>query len=722
MNRFVGGWALVFVSALLCGRCLLSESTSAESAATVAVGNEAPPGLIHLDVVVTDSSGKPVTGLGAKDLTLLDNGEPAKILSFRSIDGVGGKSDPPVQVILVIDTFDVPEELARSERVAVESYLEENGGRLTHPTSVMLMTELGFWTVSHPSSDGRVLAAEIKRSELRKVREFKVTGQLAQLMANSLAGEPAPLWALEAIGQIATQERRAPGRKLLLWVGPGWGIGSGNKFVDHENEGSNDLFYTIRWFRELMRESRTVLYSFSVGEKEQSRYLWEKYLRGAESAQDARPAHLGRKILAIDSGGSVLDERFDLVTEIKRCVAEADAYYSIWFDPSRAEHQDAFHSLAVRLDKPGLEARTSTGYYDEPYYSADRYPPAQRVTVAQLGSALVAGQGKSDAEMGRALTEMELTERVSDGKLTEWMARLRGNKERQALAALADASAFLPPPPEEIPTDAPPDAAAQKQIVSLAKVYLANTLPRLPDLLATRTTVRYQEGVRYDDGKKQLEFEPLHAAGNSRTSVRYSHGVEVADGEQRLLHQPEHRSPQLVTYGTFGPMLRGILDAVTRDGELIWSRWEKSGAGHAAVFRFAIPKERSRYSIGVCCLADGDGREAIEQFTGYRGEIAIDPASGAILRLEYEATLPSTTPLAASDVMIEYGPVEIGGRTYICPVHSVSLMRSRSVQELVEWDESFAAYGPYATMLNDMRFTGYRMFRSESRMLPGVIE
>jgi hypothetical protein len=32
-------------------------------------------GLIHLDVVVTDESGKPVTGLGATDLTLFDNGQ-----------------------------------------------------------------------------------------------------------------------------------------------------------------------------------------------------------------------------------------------------------------------------------------------------------------------------------------------------------------------------------------------------------------------------------------------------------------------------------------------------------------------------------------------------------------------------------------------------------------------------------------------------------------------
>jgi hypothetical protein len=69
--------------------------------------------------------------------------------------------------------------------------------------------------------------------------------------------------------------------------------------------------------------------------------------------------------------------------------------------------------------------------------------------------------------------------------------------------------------------------------------------------------------------------------------------------------------------------------------------------------------------------------------------------------------------------MIEYGPVEIGGKTYDCPLRSVSIMRSRSVGILSEWGESFRTYGPYATMLNDVSFDRYHMFRSESRILPG---
>jgi hypothetical protein len=78
--------------------------------------------------------------------------------------------------------------------------------------------------------------------------------------------------------------------------------------------------------------------------------------------------------------------------------------------------------------------------------------------------------------------------------------------------------------------------------------------------------------------------------------------------------------------------------------------------------------------------------------------------------------------------MIEYGPVEIAGKSYICPVRSLSISRGRSVavlsetlngQEKTQWHETFRTYGPYATVLNDMTFDAFHMFRTDSHMLPG---
>jgi hypothetical protein len=173
----------------------------------------------------------------------------------------------------------------------------------------------------------------------------------------------------------------------------------------------------------------------------------------------------------------------------------------------------------------------------------------------------------------------------------------------------------------------------------------------------------------------------------------------------------------LLTYGVFGPLLGAVTDAISSG--LTWNRWEEGADESHAVFVYQIPAGKSRYRVSGCCLPDGDGTSPFEKTVGYHGEIAIDPLSGAILRLQLVADLKSTTPLVRSDIMIEYGPVEIGGKTYICPVKSASVSRGRSVTVLTEWDESFRTYGPYTTMLNDVAFEGYHMFRAKSRMLTG---
>ena len=115
----------------------------------------------------------------------------------------------------------------------------------------------------------------------------------------------------------------------------------------------------------------------------------------------------------------------------------------------------------------------------------------------------------------------------------------------------------------------------------------------------------------------------------------------------------------------------------------------------------------------------GNGTSAFEGLAAYHGEIVIDPASGAVLRLEVEADLKGFTPLHRSDIMITYGPVEIGGKTFICPLRSVAITRARSVVMLMEWDEGFRTYGPYATEMNEITYGDYHMFRGESRMMPG---
>jgi hypothetical protein len=523
------------------------------------------------------------------------------------------------------------------------------------------------------------------------------------------------LQSLQALGNIATAARREPGRKLLLWIGPGWGVGSGAYAED--NFSSDLIFYTVQWFSTLLREARITLYSFSFGENDSHSQVYLDYLHGAQSASDANFMHLYRKVLAVESGGLVLDNSDDLVAQIQNYINEAATFYTLTFDPSRADHPDEYHDLRVQMSSPQLTARTSTGYYDQPFYTDQAISTPTRITVDQLQHFVASLQpGDHDADVARQLATFELTERLDDSLLASMTTFIRGNKSRQALIVLADTSAFLSPPPSSIPTDPPPSAEEQRRILSLAADYLTTAITKSPNFFATRTTVRYEETPRFYEGKIKTEYQPLHPVESSKETMFYRNGYEVAESAKKKRNS---KQPSLTTYGTFGPVLGLVRDAIAVSGDVAWSRWERGPDGLRAVFRYAVPEQRSHYQVGGCCLPDGDGRGGFERLAGYHGQIAIDPATGAVLRMQAEADLTGLLPVIRSDVMVEYGPVDIGGKTYIRPRKSVSFMRMRSVTTLSEWDVSFRTYGPYSSMINDISYRDYHVFRSNSRVLPG---
>ncbi len=109
----------------------------------------------------------------------------------------------------------------------------------------------------------------------------------------------------------------------------------------------------------------------------------------------------------------------------------------------------------------------------------------------------------------------------------------------------------------------------------------------------------------------------------------------------------------------------------------------------------------------------------IQQEAPFHGEFAVDPASGAVLRLTVQADLKPALPLARTDVMVEYGPVVIGETSYICPLRSVSISRPRTVMAIHEWGENFTVYAPFESVLSDMVYEKYHLFRPTARMLPG---
>jgi hypothetical protein len=351
-------------------------------------------------------------------------------------------------------------------------------------------------------------------------------------------------------------------------------------------------------------------------------------------------------------------------------------------------------------------------------------PAAQTsITVEQFEQSLPALHALRDAAAARKLASLVLTERASPGRAAHWQTTLRGKRTEEALTALVDASSFLDPPADEIPSRAAPDVDTQKQILSRAVDTLVKTIHKLPDFYAVRTTTHFetatpqqlwdQEQMIALSGSKagelpHHELGPVDETAPKRTrlyfieareqTVTYREGSEVTTASRGAGGSPDPFLG-LETKGEFGPILHMVLvDALQRG--LTWSHWERGANGPLAVFRYKVAKEFSHYEI------ENQSGKAPD-YPAYNGELTIDPESGAILRITVQASVRGQEGATVdSNVLVEYGPVDIGGRTYTCPVHGVAITRTEDL------------YASQPAFLNDITFTGYHLFRAELRILP----
>jgi hypothetical protein len=356
----------------------------------------------------------------------------------------------------------------------------------------------------------------------------------------------------------------------------------------------------------------------------------------------------------------------------------------------------------------------------------------EKVNVEQLEHALAALHGKKDQDLAKRLGGMELKERLSSEKLATIEAGLPGEKSRMALLAMADASAFLQLPTAEIPATAPPDIDTQRLILSRAADNVIASIHKFPDFFARQTTNRFHDlklmSFSTYDEPTILERQPFQPLDSFTNTVYYRDGQEVVDTTERPGQDKPVPRDGLVNWGVFGPLQRIVMTDIYK-GKLGWGHWEQRPTGPVAVFRYAIPKEKSDYVVKYCCLGFPNGELRVTQSVpAFHGEIAIDAQTGAVYRVVILTDLTRGDPVFQADVMVEYEPVEIGGKLYICPRKSVSITTAVSpifrqvcpagigVLELdcTRPDPT----KPKETAINETVYDSYHVFRSEARIVP----
>jgi VWFA-related protein len=126
------------------------------------------------------------------------------------------------------------------------------------------------------------------------------------------------------------------------------------------------LFTDIVSLSTALREADMALYSVSLGMPGLGTFLYGDYLKGIKTPEKALPIDLSLKVLAVQTGGQAMVPDNDLAGQIAACAQDASAFYRISFNPPPADKPNEYHDLKVEVDKPGLAARTNTGYYNQP--------------------------------------------------------------------------------------------------------------------------------------------------------------------------------------------------------------------------------------------------------------------------------------------------------------------------------------------------------------------
>jgi VWFA-related protein len=318
---------------------------------------------MSLIVMVTDKSGKPFAGLTQSDFTLLDNNHATNLVGFHAYDGATQQSGPTTEAIILFDTVNTSFEQVSYARQQVESYLHQNGGHLSVPTSVYWFTNEGVDTQSEPTSDGNALATQVEAMESRLRTVNRSAGAYGAIERFQLS--------TRMLDVVAQNEAKKPGRKLLIWAGPGWPL-LDVPSIDYSTKTQQALFGQVVELSTVLRQGHIDLYSVAEGMPNRETFLYQSFLKGVKKVNQASPPNLGLKVLAVQSGGLVIPPSNDLAASIAICMQDANVFYVLAFDPAPADGPNEYHDLKVKLDKSGLTARTNTGYYNQPGSQATR--------------------------------------------------------------------------------------------------------------------------------------------------------------------------------------------------------------------------------------------------------------------------------------------------------------------------------------------------------------
>lgn len=361
--------------------------------------------LVQIDAVVTDGKGNHVENLTEDDFELAVDGKKQPLTYFRmintpepkKIDPADGKNTPkaakdaPVAgmpakmlapeevkrtIAFVVDDLGLSYQSVYFAREAIKKFVREQmqEGDLVG----IIRTGRGGGALQQFTSDKRVLfAAAEKLSWNPNSREMLAKfpdndpndirsqeSREAEARFEDFRETVFSVGTLGALNFVVRGLRELPGRKMAILISDGF------RLFGRERDNSQ-VIDTLRRLVDLANRSSVVVYSIDA--KGLQTLMPDATVRGIPRqedfqrvSQDNFDSQEGLTYIARETGGLAFLNNNDLNLGIRRALDDGRSYYLLGFDPEDEKFDRKYHSIKLKVARPGLRVRTRAGFIGVP--------------------------------------------------------------------------------------------------------------------------------------------------------------------------------------------------------------------------------------------------------------------------------------------------------------------------------------------------------------------
>ena len=319
--------------------------------------------LTVVDTTVTDSDGRPVQGLKESDFKLFEDGKSQPIHNFEEVIEVGV---PPLPALPPnVYTNLQPEAASSAVNILLLDFANEAPVDSTRISEVQASLRIQHYVkdaaehaLEQMPAGTRVMALSMT-NHLRILQSFTSDKEMLKAAIDAapydldgngnkdcVQSDERNRMVLESFGQIAADVFAIKGRKNLLW------FTMGIPQITDPNERPQCLpDYTSALIHayDLLTTSQVAVYPIDA--------------RGLQTFTRQSGALLSMDAVAEATGGMAYYNSNDIAAAVLKALDNGANYYSMAYIPPNAKYDGKYHTIEVKVDRPGVNLVYRKGYY-----------------------------------------------------------------------------------------------------------------------------------------------------------------------------------------------------------------------------------------------------------------------------------------------------------------------------------------------------------------------